>query len=230
MSNTYTIYIFNHTSYTQNFFCFLAPPREMANESEIYVTTSSSLSVPPNAPGQYSFVFQDDYLVGAQATERRAFPGAEFRRKGLNLDKARIRDQWSADFTVGTITSFMTRYGTDSPPGTITLKIMDFSKEKLAERGLAALASFGIGDASNFTGVVWSPPSGEIRIMTPAMQFLVVAGNDRADTLFRWDMVSRSVPFPPIDPRFFEQGKCTVTLEENGSWRVTRGAPPTIPQ
>jgi hypothetical protein len=152
MSDQLRIYLLNQTGRSLEFFCFLSPPGEMADAPGVFITTSSSLTAPSNAPNPSVFALDQRYVIGGETIHRPIFlGGASITPHGA---RAQISDQWSVEFNQDQIGGYMTRYGTHSPPGTITLKTSDFDAEKMEEQGFFPMASFGIKTDSGFMGAV----------------------------------------------------------------------------
>jgi hypothetical protein len=68
MTTPYTIYLVNNSSNTALFWCFLAPPVELAGDPNVFANSSTSLSVPPMSPATNTFTIPVQYVVGAGAS------------------------------------------------------------------------------------------------------------------------------------------------------------------
>lgn len=227
MTDTYTIYLVNNSADTQNFWCFLAPPQQLASDPGVYANSSASLAVRSHAQGQNYFAIPVQYVVGA---------GASNQAVGLNVqvvsnvtNNASLQDQWSAEYATvpPNLGPTMKRLGTGAPANMISIATGSFNKAANETNGWFSNQSFGIQTQSGFMGMTWSPNPQQTRTLTPQLTFYVAVGAYNYNSLAKWTDVSSNCATVSV-PNDFMYNKCTVTYTETGDWTVTQGPPPAL--
>ncbi len=227
MPTNYTIYLINQSSTTQTFWCFLARPQEVASDPTVFANSSASLAIDSNDPSTNSFTIPVQYVVAA---------GASNNAVGLNV---KVNSTISRD---SDLTQVWDATYADVPPnkgpklvlnsdsvGPNSLKIISnpFAQDSNEALNWYASQSFGIETAAGFMGMSWSPSPNQSRTLTPKLSFYVSTGSFGASTLADWTQVSNDSAQVNV-PGNFSAGACTVTLLNNGKWKITPGKPTAL--
>ena len=227
MPTNYTIYLINQSSSTQTFWCFLDRPQEVASDASVFTNSSASLAIDSNDPANNSFVIPVQYVVAA---------GASNNAVGLNVqvnssisqdsDLSQVWDATYADAPPNKGPKLV--LNTDTVAST-SLKIISnpFAQENNESLGWYASQSFGIQTAAGFMGMSWSPSPNQNRTLTPKLSFYVSTGAFGSSTLADWTQVSNDSAKVSV-PGSFSAGACTVTLLNNGTWKITPGKPTAL--
>jgi len=227
MVATYSIFVVNQSADTQNFWCFLAPPPELANDPGVYANSSASLLVISNSPVINYFAIPVQYTVGA---------GASNDSVGLNVtivsnvtNYASLGDTWEADYADAPPQQgpTMQLLGTTGPANTISISSNAFNMVQNENAGWFANQSFGIQSAAGFVGMSWSPAPQQQRTLTPQLSFYIAIGDYGTNALASWDQVSNNAALVSV-PGSFQYADCTVTYMADGSWTVSPGKPPAM--
>ena len=218
----YNIYIVNRSQTTQTFWCFLAPPRELAGDPGVYANSSAALAVTPNYPGTTAFMIPMQYVVGA---------GASNQAVGLNVQVVSnvtydVSLQQTVDLDYASVPPnmgpTMNIAGTNAPANAIAITCNAFNKVNNEENGWFSNASFGIETAAGFTGMSWSPNPQSTRTLTPNLTFYVAVGYFGNSALASWnDVMDNSAEISV--PSSFSGTDCTVTYNADGTWSVSPG-------
>jgi len=226
MSNgptNYSIYIINKGATTQTFWSFLQEPDALPSDPEVFANSSASLAVAPNYGGQNKFVIPLQYSVGA---------GASNKAVGLNT---KIVSEISADTALGQtwLAAYMNappKQGPDLtessgtvPATAIQLNSNPFNKVSNEDQQWYSNMSFGIQTEDGYMGMTWSPSPNDKRTITPKFEFYITTGSFGANQLADWTDVNRNACNIALSD--FSQLAVTVTLEQDGTWTKTPGAP-----
>jgi hypothetical protein len=219
----YTIYLVNNTESTQQFWCFLAPPDELASDPAVFANSSTTLAVAPQSESINTFTIPVQYVVGA---------GADNQAVGLNIKvastitkPAELQQTWEAGYaTVPPNMGPTLKLGSQaSKPNTIGIKSNAFDQGRNENNGWFSNMSYGIQTTQGFIGMSWSPSPQKTRTLTPKLQFYVTTGSFAENSLAAWTDVSNGSASIAV-PGDFRLNKTTVTLTEVGGWLVTPGA------
>ena len=228
MATNYTIYLINQSSSTQTFWCFLDRPQEVASDESVFANSSASLAIDSNDPANNSFVIPVQYVVAA---------GASNNAVGLNVQvnssisqDSELSQVWNANYADAPPNKGPKLVlNTDHTVGPNSLKIISniFAQENNESLGWYASQSFGIQTAAGFMGMSWSPSPNQNRTLTPKLSFYVSTGAFGSSTLADWTTVSNDSAKVSV-PGSFSAGACTVTLLNNGTWKITPGKPTAL--
>lgn len=225
MAIVYQIYIVNQSATTQVFWCFLAPPPELAHDPGVFANSSASLAVVPNCPGSAFFGIPVQYVVAA---------GASNQAVGLNVMiasdvscEASLQQQFDVDYaTVPPPQGPTMSPSGASSPNTIALTSNAFNQAGNENQGWFSNMSFGIQSEAGFTGMTWSPAAQTTRTLTPGLTFYIAVGNYGSNALASWDDISTNSIAINV-PNSFQGDSCTVTLLADGGWDQVPGRPAT---
>lgn len=224
MPTNYTIYLINQSSSTQTFWCFLARPQEVASDPSVFANSSASLAIDSNDPATNSFTIPVQYVVAAGASNNAV--GLNVKVNSTISQNSDLSQVWDATYA-------------DAPPnkgpklslnpesvGPNSLKIISnpFAQDSNESLGWYASQSFGIQTEAGFMGMSWSPSPNKSRTLTPKLSFYVSTGEFGSSTLADWTQVSNDSAQVNV-PGNFIAGACTVTLLNNGKWKITPGKP-----
>jgi len=225
MTTEYTIYIVNESSSTQNFWCFLERPEELASDPSVFANSSASLAVGSYQPGTNTFTIPVQYVVGAGASNREVGLGVKISSSVTN--NANLQDAWEVDYVTVPPNQgpTMQKLGRKSLENTIAIKSNAFDQGKNENNGWFSNMSFGIQTAQGFIGMTWSANPQQTRTLTPKLKFYVAVGSFGSNNLANWTNVSNNSA-ELLTPSSFKYNKTTVTYTSDGSWIVTPGAPP----
>jgi hypothetical protein len=219
--STIHIYLVNETSDPQVFWCFLAPPQELAGDPGVYANSSAGLGVGPKSPLLNVFTIPVQYQVGASGRNDPVGPGVVI--VSDLISDAAMQDTWEVGYLnwPPKLQPFMTTYGVKSPPNTIAIHSSPFDKANNEANGWFSNQSFGIKYNSGFMGMTWSPDPNQTRTLTPQLTFYVTAAyNLNSNALAPWSEISNSAA--KIDASFFSShNKCTVTYTGDREWVIT---------
>jgi hypothetical protein len=224
MPNKYTIYLENQGTDPQTFWCFLAPPQELAGQAGVFANSSAQLEVAPNSPATNIFGIPVQYKVGAGASNNAVGLGVQI-TSSVVLD-AELMNQFNAAYAnvpppEGPTLSVA---GTSSPANTISISSNAFNKGDNEANGWFSNQSFGIETESGFIGMTWSPDPQTTRTLTPTLTFYVATGTFSSNSLARWTDISNSSATLQV-PNDFLLGSCTVTLTATGELSHSPGPP-----
>ena len=220
----YTIYLINNTESTQQFWCFLAPPDELASDPGVFANSSTTLAVASQSESINTFTIPVQYVVGA---------GADNHAVGLNIKvastitkQAELQQTWEAGYpTVPPNMGPTLKPGSQtSKPNSIAIKSNAFNQGQNEANGWFSNMSYGIQTIQGFIGMSWSPSPQQTRTLTPKLKFYVATGSFSENSLASWTDVSNGSVSIAV-PGDFRLNKTTVTLTEVGGWLVTPGAP-----
>ncbi len=218
---TYNIYIVNQSLGTEIFWCFLARPEALADDSGVYANSSASLKVAHDSrePGRFAIPLR--YVIGAGISRHKVQFFAPIVSDVTH--EASLRDIWSVGYQPDQSITLRRRYE-PGPENVISISTDEFDQVKDENAGWFANQSFGIETSAGFIGMSWSPSSPQTRRLTPKLSFTIAAGNFEANRLLRWDEISiQSVPInAPYD---FLHEECTITYARDGTWIKTPGKP-----
>jgi hypothetical protein len=225
MAMTYQIFIVNQSETTQVFWCFLAPPPELAHDPGVFANSSASLAVVPNNQGSAYFGIPVQYLVGA---------GASNQAVGLNVmivsdvsSEVSLQQRFDVDYA-----TWPPNMGpTMSPSGASSPNTIALTSNAFDQAGNEAVLwfsnmSFGIQSETGFTGATWSPTPQTTRTLTPTLTFHIAIGEYDSNVLASWDQITNNSIAISI-PNSFEGDSCTVTLLADGGWAQVPGRPET---
>ena len=221
---TYNIYLVNRSTDMQTFWCFLAPPRELANDPGVFANSSVSMAVQPNAPGSTVLTIPERYIVGAGAGNQAV--GLEVRIISNAVANAAV----GQTFDVGYITvppnegPTIDLSGTSAPPNTIAIACNAFDRSGNENNGWFSNMSFGIESPAGFAGMTWSPNPQSMRTLTPDLTFYIAVGSFGSNALTDWMEVADYSAVVSV-PGSFSGSDCTATFEFDGTWVITPGKP-----
>lgn len=224
MATEYKIYLVNNSSTTQIFWCFLAPPAELAGDPNVFANSSTSLAVASMAPGINTFTIPVQYVVGAGASNNAV--GLNIQINSSITENAELSQLWDANYVTvppnmgPSMTLDVGRVGDKS----IGLKSNAFDRGKNEANGWFSNMSFGIQTNQGFIGMSWSPSPQQTRTLTPTLKFYVATGSYGSNSLASYTDVSNDSAVIVV-PSSFQYNKTTVTYTETGGWRVTPGEP-----
>lgn len=220
-ANEYTIYLVNNSATTQEFWCFLDRPEELVNDPSVFANSNTYLTVPARSPAINTFTIPIQYVAGA---------GASNKAVGLNIKvdsnitkHVELKDTWEINYAPPRMGPEMQKTSTSSPEKTVSLKSNAFNRSDNEANGWFSNMSFGIKTSEGFMGMTWSPNPQTTRTLTPKFKFYVTTGTYGENELASWQTVSNHAA--EISPRDFQHNQATVTLTEDGSWKVTPGKP-----
>lgn len=226
----YKIYLVNKGVKTKTFWCFLDTPHGLLGE-KVYANSSTMLSVPPNYQGKNLFTIPVQYKVAA---------GADNKALGLNT---KINSSITIDAELKK--TYSTAYANskevppngsplltlaqdfDSPDSTIGILSNVFDQVKNYDEKHFSHMSFGIQTEQGFTGITWDPSPNNEYTVTPKIKFYIATGNFTSNTLA--DINDISITSAVVSLSKFTNLETTVTLNSDGTWDVTNGAP-TAPE
>jgi len=223
-ATSYTINLVNNTSSTRNFWLFLNPPIELVGDPGVFANSSINLQIRSNSQDKNQFIIPVQYVVGG---------GANNQAVGLNIKvssdiakKASLGQMWDVNYV-----SYPKKMGptmnpdsSPAPSSTIVLKSNAFTQAKNENNRWFANMSFGIQTAQGYTGMTWSPEPSTHRPLTPTLTFYVATGDFGENQLAKWSDVSNNSATIHV-PSDFKFLNTTVTLQNNGEWKVTPGTP-----
>ncbi|MBC9034706.1 hypothetical protein IAG41_20140 [Sphingomonas sp. JC676] len=227
MPTQYKIYLINQSSSTQTFWCFLSRPAELASDPKVFANSSATLAIDPNDPSTNSFTIPVQYVVGA---------GASNDAVGLNVkvdsmitqdtDLGQVWDAAYANVPPNKGPKLTLDSGT-APDKMLKIITNPFDQENNEANGWYSNQSFGIMTAAGFMGMTWSPSPNQSRTLTPKLTFYVNVGDFGSSTLADWTNVGNDAAVVSV-PGSFIAGACTVTLLNNGKWKIDPGKPPQL--
>ncbi|NML04197.1 hypothetical protein [Sphingomonas sp. G-3-2-10] len=220
---SYTLYLVNRSATVQNFWCFLAPPQELANDPGVFASSSVCLAVPPNDPGVNSLVIPVQYVVGAGASNEAVGLGAVINSSVTQY--ADVSQVWQAAYADAPPNMGPSLYVTQdpTPPNTIAIAANAFDQAQNENNAWFGNMSFGIQTEAGFMGMSWSPYPNQVRTITPNLSFFVATGDFDSNMLTDWTQLQYGAQLSVSQN--FSLGACTVTCTDTGQWNVTPGAP-----
>ncbi|MEA3012458.1 MAG: hypothetical protein QOD42_1003 [Sphingomonadales bacterium] len=227
MPDTYTIYLENESAEPQTFWCFLAPPEELANDDGVFANSGLSLTVAPGSRAIEAFGIRVEYVVGAGASNHPVGPNEAIVSDVTK--EASLRDTWNATYATAPPEAgpSMAKAATPAPPNAIAIVSNAFDRVSNENRGWFSSQTFGIETQQGFVGMSWSPMPQRTRTITPRLAFYVAVGDYSSNALAIWyDVYGYSAVIEA--PGNFELNECTVTFTEVGAWMVTPGRPPWL--
>ncbi len=227
MPSQYTIYLVNQSSSTQTFWCFLTRPAEIASDPNVFANSSASIAIDSNDPSTNYFVIPVQYSVGAGASNNAV--GLDVQVTSTISQNSDLAQVWNADYANAPPKKGpkLTAASTSTGPNSIKLVTNSFNQEDNEALGWYSNQSFGIQTASGFMGMTWSPSPNQSRTLTPKLSFYISVGSFGSSTLADWTQVSNDSAQVSV-PGSFTGGACTVTLLNNGKWKITPGKPPQL--
>lgn len=224
MANQYKIYLVNQSSSTQTFWCFLTRPQEVAGDPTVFANSSASLAIDSNDPSTNSFTIPVQYVVGAGASNNAVGLNVKVDSTiSQNSDLTQVWDAVYANVPPNKGPKLTLDSGTVGPN---SLKIITnpFDQENNEANDWYANQSFGIQTAAGFMGMTWSPSPNQSRTLTPKLSFYINVGSFGSSTLADWTDVGNDAAVVSV-PGSFSAGACTVTLLNNGKWKIVPGKP-----
>ena len=223
--DNYTIYLVNKSANTQVYWCFLEPPKGL-NDSGVFANSSTSLAVTPNYPGVNTFTIPVQYVLAAGASNHAV--GLNIKIDSSITNDVNLKDVWEAEYATVPPNQGpnMTRTSTSSDDSTITYNSNKFDQVKNENASWFSSMTFGIQTNQGFIGMTWAPAPNSQRVITPKLNFYVATGKYGSNELADFTDISRTSAQIPLSK--FERLKATVTLEADGSWTVTPGAPKSM--
>jgi hypothetical protein len=220
----YTIYLVNNTASTQQFWCFLAPPDELASDPGVFANSSTTLAVASQSESINTFTIPVQYVVGAGADNQAV--GLSIKVASTITKKAELQQTWEAGYATvpPNLGPTLTLTTQTSKPNTIAIKSSAFNQGENESNGWFSNMSFGLQTKQGFIGMTWSPSPQQTRTLTPKLEFYVATGSFSQNELASWTDVSNGSALIAV-PGDFRLNKTTVTLTELGGWLVTPGAP-----
>jgi hypothetical protein len=224
MTTEYTIYLINNSASTQLFWCFLAPPVELASDPGVFANSSTSLAVASIAPGVNTFTIPVQYVVGAGASNNAV--GLNIKINSSITQNAELGEMWDANYMTipPNMGPSMMLDGATVPPTALAIKSNAFNRAVNEAAGWFSNMSYGIQTNQGFIGMSWSPDPSKTRTLTPTLNFYIATGNYGANSLASWTDVSNNSA-QLIVPSSFQFNKTTVTYTATGTWTVTPGEP-----
>ncbi|RUN77113.1 hypothetical protein EJC47_08570 [Sphingomonas sp. TF3] len=224
MPSQYTIYLVNQSSSTQTFWCFLTRPAEIASDPNVFANSSASIAIDSNDPSTNYFVIPVQYSVGAGASNNAV--GLDVQVTSTISQNSDLAQVWNADYANAPPKKGpkLTLASTSTGPNSIKLVTNSFNQEDNESLGWYSNQSFGIQTASGFMGMTWSPSPNQSRTLTPKLSFYISVGSFGSSTLADWTQVSNDSAQVSV-PGSFTGGACTVTLLNNGKWKIAPGKP-----
>ncbi|MFZ6184169.1 hypothetical protein [Nannocystis pusilla] len=229
MTTQYTIYLVNNSAQTQQFWCFLATPDELAGDPGVFANSSMSLALSSGQPGTNTFTIPVQYVVSAGASNQAVGFGVEI--DSSITSNAELGQLWEADYAnappdMGPGLKLLDSAG--APATAIALQSNKFDEVTNEANHWFSNMSFGIETERGFIGMTWSPSPQQTRTLTPLLKFYVAVGSYGSNTLARWTDISNKSAMLQV-PDSFQLDEATVTYGADGGWSVTPGAPPASP-
>jgi hypothetical protein len=221
MATEYIIYLVNNSTTTKRFWCFLAPPEELAGDPAVFANSSTWLSVDPDAEGENTFTVPAQFSVGAGASNNAV--GLNIKINSNITKNADLQQLWEANYSPPRKGPTLRLAGA-SPANTIAIQSNDFDQRENEDAGWYSNMSFGIQTDQGFVGMTWSPSPQETRTLTPKLAFYIATGTYGENSLANWSDVSNKSAMVTV-PKDFKERQVTVTLTSNGGWAVTPGKP-----
>lgn len=224
MPSQYTIYLVNQSSSTQTFWCFLTRPAEIASDPNVFANSSASIAIDSNDPSTNYFVIPVQYSVGAGASNNAV--GLDVQVTSTISQNSDLAQVWNADYANAPPKKGpkLNLASTSTGPNSIKLVTNSFNQEDNESLGWYSNQSFGIQTASGFMGMTWSRSPNQSRTLTPKLSFYISVGSFGSSTLADWTQVSNDSAQVSV-PGSFTGGACTVTLLNNGKWKIAPGKP-----
>ncbi|WP_293118949.1 hypothetical protein [Okeania sp. SIO1I7] len=221
-TDDYTIYLVNKSPNPKVFWCFLERPEVFVDNPHVFANSTTNLQVYPNQPGQNSFTIPVQYVVGAGASNNPIEEGIKIQSSVSN--DANIKDEWEVDYATVPPNRgpLMNKSGEASPDKTISIQSSSFEKERNEAQGWYSSMTFGIKTSNGFIGMTWDPDPAEKEIITPKLTFYVSVGTYSSSTLANFTTVSNHSAKISLSD-FDLLNNATVTLESDGTWKVTKG-------
>lgn len=228
MTDTYTIYLVNHSASAQNFWCFLAPPEELSNNPNVYANSSASLAVDPNYAGTNEFIIPVQYVVGAGGSNQAV--GLDVKVVSNVTNNASLTDTWNATYANAPPNKGpqMSLAGSKGKPTDIAIVTNGFDKIANERAHWYSNQTFGIESAAGFIGMTWSPEPAQTRVLTPKLTFYVAVGSYGSNVLANYGQFSNSSAEIHASSSFDQLNECTVTYTSTGGWEVAKGRPATL--
>jgi len=224
MATEYTIYLVNKSAATQVFWCFLAPPAELASDPGVFANSSTSLAVASMAPGINTFTVPVQYVVGAGASNNAV--GLNIKINSSITEDAELGQMWDANYATipPNMGPTMVLDDLSAPATAIAIKSNAFNRGVNEAGGWFSNMSYGIQTYQGFIGMSWSPDPSKTRTLTPLLKFYIATGTYGANSLASWTEVSNDSAVLSV-PSSFKYNKTTVTYTETGKWKITPGEP-----
>jgi hypothetical protein len=223
MATEYTIYLVNNSAQTQQFWCFLARPDELAGDPTIFANSSTTLAVTPQSESINTFTIPVQYVVGAGASNNAV--GLNIKVASTITKQTELQQTWKAGYATTVPPNLgptLTQGPKASGPNTIVISSNAFDQSSNEANGWFSNMSYGVQTFQGFIGMTWSPAPQQTRTLTPKLQFYVATGSFGSNELASWTDVSNGTA-PITVPGDFKYNKTTVTLTETGGWLVTPG-------
>lgn len=189
--------------------------------SEIYANSSTFLILPPYEPGtDNSFSVPFQYITRAGSSNNAPAPNVLLTSgTKKNTD---LLTSWDAEYEAKNQQPTLKLKGT-APEQQVIINTNTFNPDKEKDNQWYHNLTFGVQTSTGFTGVTWSPEPGQSYHIKPKLQFYVAASSDfQSDELF--DMTTVSAGSATVTEDSFDTNlECTVTLEAEGSWTVSKG-------
>jgi len=222
----YVINLVNQSESTQAMWCFLAPPPGLSDQGPVYATSTAVIMVPANGTG--SFMIPDICVVGAGAMNVPVELDAQI-LSDVN-EQVSPGDRWEVNYATvpPMIEPNLNRTGEGAPQGSIAIATNAFNRAFNEAHEWYANQSFGMQADAGFLGVTWSPEPAQTVVLTPQPLFHIATGAFESGTLVDWGEVAAQSAEVNV-PSSFSADQCTVTLQANGTWQVSAGAPQLSP-
>ncbi len=229
MTTEYTIYLVNESLDKKTFWCFLAPPKELEGNRDVFANSSTNLTIASKATSINFFTIPVQYVAGGAASNHAL--GLSLKVNSLSTRKVDLGDIWEIDYVTtaddctGKEGPSMKKLSDKVRDDQISLKSNPFNKEQNENCKWYSNMSFGIKTEDGFIGMTWSPSPSETTTLTPKLTFYVQIGEFGSNELASWTKVSNKAAVIQV-PDSFQHYETTVTLNSTGGWDITPGAPP----
>jgi hypothetical protein len=221
--DTYTIYIINNAVTTETFWLFLAQPI-LSNTQTIYANSSASVTIESNANSINRFVIPIQYLLYANGSNNAI--GVNVEVDSTIIQNVQIGDTGMATFYTEINQAPDLTLLNPSPPlanNEIGYQDNTFDPNQEIQNSWYASQGFGIQAQSGLIGTTWEAlPSTTVNI-SPILKFYINTGNYRANQLADFTTIQNESA--SIETMQFSGFEATVTLNDNGTFTVTSGAP-----
>lgn len=222
MLTEYTIYLKNNSSTTQQFWCFLARPEELASDPDVFANSSASLSIASMYPGVNTFTIPVQYSLGAGASNSAV--GLNVRIDSNITQNTDLGQAWEASYvTVPPNQGPSLKQIGAAEPGKISIRSNAFHQASNEANGWFSNMSYGLRTKQGFIGMTWSPSPQKTRVLTPKLEFYISVGSFGSNALASWTDVSNSNQRLTLAD--FRLNKVTVIYTEIGGWVVEPGEP-----
>ncbi|MGL4498634.1 MAG: hypothetical protein ACRCU2_06185 [Planktothrix sp.] len=219
----YTIYLVNNSTATEVFWCFLAPPEELASDPNVYANSCACLAIASRAESINTFKIPVQYVVGGGSTNKAV--GLQVKISSDITKYADLTDTWEVDYAIETPPNMgpsMKKLAERTTDNKIAIVSNEFNRQKNETNGWFSNMSFGIKTNLGFMGMTWSPRPAKKQTLTPKLKFYVATGDFDHNVLADWTTVSKTSAEINV-PNDFEYQSSIVTLTETGTWEVKPG-------